>query len=154
MTGTFWGSQMEFPPGMILPWASTSDTAPDGWVYCDGNNGTPDLRDTYPKCVPDGTTDPGSTGGQQSVTLTESQLPAHSHSVTVSTDGQHNHGLDNKDMYSSNDENQPYWDDSTYNHTFNSTGSHSHPITSSSTGGNSSINNEPSHKTITFIMRI
>jgi hypothetical protein len=34
-----------FPEGMILPFGST--TPPKGWLLCDGNNGTPDLRGRY-----------------------------------------------------------------------------------------------------------
>lgn len=32
------------PPGLIGIWRSTIATIPAGWVFCDGNNGTPDMR--------------------------------------------------------------------------------------------------------------
>ncbi len=31
----------------IVMWSGTIATIPDGWVLCDGNNGTPDLRDKF-----------------------------------------------------------------------------------------------------------
>lgn len=35
---------MRVPPGGILIWSGTLVTIPPGFVLCDGNNGTPDLR--------------------------------------------------------------------------------------------------------------
>lgn len=36
-----------FVSGMILLWSGTIATIPTGWVLCDGNNSTPDLRDRF-----------------------------------------------------------------------------------------------------------
>ena len=33
--------------GMIVMWNGTVATVPAGWFLCDGNNGTPDLRDRF-----------------------------------------------------------------------------------------------------------
>lgn len=33
--------------GQISIWKGAIGTIPDGWVICDGNNGTPDLRDKF-----------------------------------------------------------------------------------------------------------
>lgn len=35
------------PTGIILIWHSTADSIPIGWIICDGNNDTPDLRDRF-----------------------------------------------------------------------------------------------------------
>eukprot|EP01046_Picozoa_sp_COSAG06_P008399 COSAG06_NODE_423_length_15942_cov_7.276463_14_plen_356_part_00 len=35
------------PAGMISQWAGSVDTIPEGWALCDGENGTPDLRDKF-----------------------------------------------------------------------------------------------------------
>lgn len=35
------------PAGLIAIWSGPSLTIPEGWVLCDGNNGTPDLRDKF-----------------------------------------------------------------------------------------------------------
>lgn len=78
-----------FKDGMIMMW--TGSIAPSGWALCDGNNGTPDLRgrfvlsSTYSNDVIF-ESDPltanytvGDTGGEQVVTLTEDEMPTHSH---------------------------------------------------------------------------
>lgn len=41
------GGTAEFPiyPGSIIAWAGALDALPTDWVLCDGDNGTPDMRD-------------------------------------------------------------------------------------------------------------
>lgn len=70
------------PSGVIMMWSGTTSDIPDGWVLCDGNNGTPDLRDRF---VPGagGQYASGDTGGADSVALTVSELPSHSHDYFV-----------------------------------------------------------------------
>lgn len=36
-----------FSTGMIMIWSGAIGTIPAGWVICDGNNGSPDLRDRF-----------------------------------------------------------------------------------------------------------
>jgi hypothetical protein len=36
-----------FTTGMIIIWSGAIGTIPAGWVLCDGNNGSPDLRDRF-----------------------------------------------------------------------------------------------------------
>jgi hypothetical protein len=36
-----------FPQGVILSWYARTDRVPPGWAICDGQNGTPDLRDRF-----------------------------------------------------------------------------------------------------------
>ena len=77
-----------FVTGMILMF--TGSTAPSGWALCDGQNGTPDLRDRF--IVGTGSTySSGNTGGVNSVTLTESQIPSHNH--TFSGSSSHSHSV-------------------------------------------------------------
>jgi len=38
---------MDVPPGGIIIWAGFIPAIPAGFVICDGNNGTPDLRDRF-----------------------------------------------------------------------------------------------------------
>lgn len=35
------------PSGVILMWSGTIASVPSGWAFCDGTNGTPDLRDRF-----------------------------------------------------------------------------------------------------------
>jgi hypothetical protein len=57
-----------FSPGMILMWAGSGGGIPVGWVFCDGSNGTPDLRDRF--IVGSGRTfSTGAQGGNQDAVL-------------------------------------------------------------------------------------
>jgi microcystin-dependent protein len=80
------------PPGLIAIWNGEVGTVPAGWVVCNGSNGTPDLRDRF--VIGAGGSYPrGTTGGSKNVTptctftsaghtLTDAELPAHTHSYT------------------------------------------------------------------------
>ena len=69
-----------FVSGMIIMWNSTVASIPTGWVLCDGNNSTPDLRNRFVVGAgTGGNYSPGDTGGANSVTLTLDQIPAHTH---------------------------------------------------------------------------
>lgn len=66
------------PIGAILPWSGSSDTVPSGWHICDGQDGTVDLRDKF--ILGAGSKHKqGEVGGDEEVTLTKQQLPAHQH---------------------------------------------------------------------------
>lgn len=92
------------PVGAIIMWSGEIDpygnpviggTADTNWQICDGSNGTPDLRDRF--VVGSGysyLTD--DVGGENSVTLTASEMPGHNHSLsgTTSEDGGHSHILE------------------------------------------------------------
>ena len=72
-----------FVTGMILLWYGNTGNIPSGFVLCDGNNSTPDLRDRF--VIGAGSAySPGNTGGSSSVTLSTSQLPSHTHSLSAS----------------------------------------------------------------------
>ena len=58
----------QVPSGAIVIWSGAITDIPEGWVLCDGNNGTPNLLDKFVKCVPDSSTNPGATGGSISKT--------------------------------------------------------------------------------------
>ena len=68
------------PAGGIIMFSGSLGDLPDGWVLCDGSNGTPDLRDRFVVGAHGGYSQ-GATGGQDAVTLTEAQMPEHSHDV-------------------------------------------------------------------------
>jgi microcystin-dependent protein len=65
--------------GVIAMWSGSLNDIPDGWVVCDGTNGTPDLRDKF--IVGSGREYPqNATGGSAQVKLNMSYIPAHAHS--------------------------------------------------------------------------
>lgn len=66
------------PVGTIVIWSGTVDDIPAGWALCDGQDGRPDLRNKFIIGAGD-TYAAGATGGSETVTLTASQMPSHSH---------------------------------------------------------------------------
>jgi hypothetical protein len=62
------------PSGAIVMWSGTVASIPQGWLLCDGQNGTPDLRDRFIKGAAAGQ-NPGATGG--SATHTHTAHPNH-----------------------------------------------------------------------------
>lgn len=80
------------PSGLICMWSGAINAIPSGWFLCNGANGTPDLRNRF--IVGAGSSYAvGATGGADSVTLTEAQIPSHTHTITATTDSQgfHSH---------------------------------------------------------------
>jgi hypothetical protein len=78
------------PTGAILLWSGSIGSIPAGYVLCNGNNGTPDLRDRF--IVGAGSTYAvNATGGSA-----DSTLPTHTHGATsVVTDPGHKHAIGN-----------------------------------------------------------
>lgn len=85
------------PSGVIAMWSGTVATIPDGWLLCNGSNGTPDLRSRFiVGAGADGGTHtagtggigsgyyaPGAAGGEDKHTLTVAEMPSHSHAASV-----------------------------------------------------------------------
>lgn len=86
-----------FVTGMVMLWFGAAVDCPAGWAICNGSNGTPDLRNRVPIGAGD-TYAVNDSGGAASVasgsngahthtvtsgphTLTEAEMPAHTHSV-------------------------------------------------------------------------
>jgi microcystin-dependent protein len=78
------------PAGGIIMWSGSTGSVPSGWFLCNGSNGTPDLRNRFVVGA-GGSYGVGDTGGADSVTLSTSQIPAHSHSGSTSSAGSHTH---------------------------------------------------------------
>ena len=82
------------PSGGIIIWSGASNAIPTGWYLCDGNNGTPDLRERFivgaggDNSTVSGTSgyNVNATGGENSVTLSVSQIPSHNHSYSRPVD--------------------------------------------------------------------
>lgn len=140
---TFSKGEIPYPVGTIIFWHGNSSKIPPGWEVCDGNNGTPNLLDRFIKSVPDSSTDPGTTGGENSKTLTTSQLPSHNHTASADTIDGHRHGVPRgRNSDSSNSSNMSHGPGTNRGNT-TSGGAHSHTITTSSTGNDDAIDNRP-----------
>lgn len=70
--------------GAIVMWSGT--TLPDGWVFCDGTSGTPDLRNKFIVGAGNAYT-PGNTGGEATNALATHThvVNNHTHTASVTT---------------------------------------------------------------------
>jgi len=140
--------------GFINTWTGTIANIPRGWAICDGTLGTPDLIDRFVRCVPNSSTDPGSTGGSTTHVLLEAELPSHSHGIT---EGAHNHT--NTSVFrgtQNNGDGAPdifrllngsVQDGITSNAV-------SSGVTSNNTGSDTAHENEPAHYEMAYIMKV
>jgi microcystin-dependent protein len=80
--------------GIIAMWSGAVGAVPAGWALCDGTNGTPNLKNRFIVGAGDAYA-VGATGGADSVTLSESQIPGHTHviSATTASAGAHSHSV-------------------------------------------------------------
>lgn len=143
------------PSGLISMWAGLISAIPTGWVLCDGTNGTPDLRDRF---IMGATSDSnvGEIGGENEVTLTVEQMPAHTHSGSTDEAGNHRHEVD---IYGKEDDsgsrirrggNATSWRSVNTDYA----GIHSHILNIDNTGGGLPHENKPAYYALAFIMKV
>lgn len=131
----------DLPPNTIVWYDGDPSSLPAGWIVCDGNNGTPNILDQFAKSISSASSDPSGGGGNNSITLTENQLPSHGHSADATgSTGDHNHTIYKA---KSNDDRSVIAGGS--GRTSNPGGNHSHTYTDSTAGSDSSIDNQPEH---------
>ena len=154
------------PIGGIIIWSGSTSSIPSGWAFCDGSNGTPDLRDRF-IVGGGGSYVQNSTGGTNSVTLNTTQIPSHSHTGNTNSAGSHRHhtvrhaqdnGGSNSIAYDSqngySDQYVLQGHSSTANKwNTNSTGSHTHTLNINNTGGGQSHENRPPYYALAYIIR-
>lgn len=86
---------VSIPSGLIAMWSGTNANIPSGWVLCDGNNSTPDLTDRF-ILGRSGNANSGGTGGSNTVTIAETNLPSHTHgsgNLATGGGGDHSHNF-------------------------------------------------------------
>lgn len=161
------------PVGLISMWAGAINAIPTGWKLCDGTNSTPNLSGQFIVGYDKSKTDyaMGKTGGSDKVTLSEAQMPKHTHNGTVSSSGAHTHNY--RDSYhieaidrgpklgsveklagqyfgslkSDSDNNYLYY----VNRQSESAGNHTHDLTVDSAGNSQPVENRPSYYTLAYI---
>ena len=145
------------PAGVILLWSGSIGSIPSGWNLCDGTNGTPDLRNRFVVAAGD-TYAVGATGGADSVTLDASQMPAHTHTFSGSTNttGAHTHTVAAGNSSGGSNiitTGNARSNDTSY--TTSSAGDHSHTFsgTTASTGGGGSHENRPPYYALAYIQK-
>ena len=129
-----------FVSGMIIIWSGAANAIPTGWVLCDGTNSTPNLAGKFVVGYQSGNTDyaVAQTGGAETVTLSEANMPAHTHTATTKgTSGSHSWTQFGAGR---NDWNYPGE---------NSRGS----ATTHSTGGGTAHENRPPYYALCYIMK-
>jgi microcystin-dependent protein len=156
------GSDASIPSGVIVMWSGALANIPVGWALCDGTNGTPNLLSRFIVSVPDNLTNPGASGGADSIVLSVAQLPAHTHtgSGTTSTDGAHSHTVSGYELTTPGTQIPFYnWANSTMANNNNNTstaGAHSHTFsfTTSATGSGDMVDIRPMYFTLAYIMKL
>ncbi len=115
-------------------WHGTIANIPAGYVICDGNNGTPNLLARFVQGVATAATNPGTTGGAATHTLTEGEIPSHTHTVL----------MDNQTRDQHHPQAQPAG-------SYNSSGDLN--MQTGSKGGGGAHENKPPYYDVAFIMK-
>lgn len=84
------------PIGTIVMWSGAINQLPSGWALCDGQNGTPDLRNRFIVGA-GGEYALNDEGGNEAVQLSTSNLPSFTASGQTTNNGGHHHPY--KDSY-------------------------------------------------------
>ena len=137
------------PEGTVVMW--TKSEIPDGWVKCNGENKTPDLRGRFVLGGGNGNEltnrTLSATGGAETHTLTVAQMPYHRHQLTDDAGNQH---LALSDLnLGANHAAGRYLSDGP-----NETGSDTGIKQTSSSGSNGSHNNMPPYFVLIYIMKV
>ena len=162
------------PTGIIVMWSGSIGTIPSGWALCNGGNGTPNLTDRF--IVAAGSTyNPGNTGGANTVSLSLSEIPSHSHTGTTDLTGSHTHTHEDDFSYVNTGWNSQF--PGSYlnavgtfsgqgtsegpsnrfagrNKNTGSSGNHTHNFTTTSIGGSAAHENRPLYYSLAYIMKL
>lgn len=82
-----------FQPGIVFWFYGAVGSIPSAYYYCDGSNGTPNVKKRSIRGVGDGLT-LGATGGAETRSLSITHMPTHDHGQ-----GNHSHGVNDPGHY-------------------------------------------------------
>lgn len=148
------------PPGTVIPVNISVSNIPEGWVVCDGNNSTPDLRDKFIKSTKTASDTPGNVNGQDSVTLSTAQMPQHSHGgSTPDNPNAHSHSWTTSGLWNGGGGaccisigGEPEGFDTV---TTSTNGAHTHSdVSSNNSGSDGSFDNQPEYIEMLFIKKL
>lgn len=133
------------PTGVITLWSGESASIPDGWALCNGENGTPDLRNRF--VVGAGNSYAvGATGGEATHVLTVNEMPSHTHTATTKFSN-------NSTIYNSNFDYKSRMDKG-ITFSSNSLGKLTLDTTNTNTGGGQAHENRPPYYALCYIMKL
>ncbi|MEA5622219.1 hypothetical protein [Nostoc sp. UHCC 0251] len=139
--------------GMIVMWYGESNNVPKGWAICDGNNGTPDLRDRF--VIGAGNNQKGFTGGSSSVILTIDNMPSHKHSGITNESGRHNHKYNTAVLsQQDHDKDDELWSWKYEDKYTEHGGEHQHSFETDERGNGQSFDILPPYIALFFIMKL
>lgn len=142
------------PSPEILLWAGLVGDIPPGWVLCDGNNGTPNLTNKMLRGNSSMGGSVGTVGGQNTKSLSTSQIPSHGHNGTLNDVGSHQHNYSAGSGGGGDDTFDEPVRNGVFTRSTSTDGSHAHNINVSSTGSGSGIENRPQHLQVGYIMKL
>ena len=160
-------TSLVFVKGMIIMWSGAANQIPSGWALCNGQNGTPNLVNKFilggTRAVDSGKITTNGLLTSNSKTLTVSNMPAHTHTASCISAGDHSHSFQytapsSRDTH----KNGKYSDFSHFQSSYTATsstqvdGSHSHTITIGSNGSGSAftVQTQVPYYALCFIMKL
>ena len=143
------------PSGGIILWSGAADAIPSGFVLCDGNNNTPDLRNRFVVGAGSGSSySVDDTGGAASVTLATANLPSHSHTVSGTTgNDSHSHTIQSSSSIGGGTRVTSQNSTGNTASTTSDTHSHSFSATTSDVGSGTAHENRPPYYALCYIMK-
>ncbi|MEB3180863.1 MAG: hypothetical protein VKL59_17805 [Nostocaceae cyanobacterium] len=148
--------------GMIMMWSGSETEIPGGWALCNGQNGTPDLRDKFIVAA-GGKYNFKQEGGADSVTLSVNQIPSHNHGAAISNSGSHYHeilfdtgggGFEGAARMAKTPEGLQQNVLANYQAPTKYAGDHNHGINIGFAGGNAAHENRPPFYALCLIMKL
>jgi len=137
------------PSGVIVMWSGSTEGIPAGWALCDGGDGRPNLTNRFILSSSSSGDDVGTTGGVDTITLTEDELPSHGHGIT---DPGHNHSIQRicgSGSVDGTDQIKTATPCGTHGLSSSTTG-----ISLDEAGGGESFDNRPAFYTLAFIIKL
>jgi len=145
------------PRGVIVMFSGSS--APSGWAFCDGKNGTPDLRDRFVKGANDFASSLFAGGHKTNKYYPTGTVTVNSHTLTVDQIPQHQHSISGSKTEVSGSLAtftmvKPSMLTYTTAHTENTGGGQGHSHTATFSGADYIQDNEPQFFVVAFIMKL